>query len=165
MTLKEIKTVLSDKLKTAMPTVKVYAKEVKQGFTKPALFVEAIPVSTEKSVYYTDKTISVKIRYFSESGEYLDLGEKADSLIDLFSTPLVVGETTITISNTNSEIISGEENDYLDFSFDLSYTEWAEVLEKVNVNGETVFMLPDEAAGYTQDAISLIEELNLNLNE
>lgn len=165
MTLTDIKKAVVEAIKGMFSAHKVYAAEVKEGFQKPAFFVEVIPVSIQNRIYYKVISLTVNIRYFPEEETYQEIINVAEGLSELFGKTLSVNERVLTIEGAENETTDEDGNKYLQFSFDLKYQAGAEVLEveiETEQGTETKIMLPNPSRGYAEDNIELMGELVLN---
>lgn len=162
---KDIKTKIADLLTARFPTIDVVAVEVNEGFNKPSFFVEVEIINIVPHPFFKEVTVRVKIRYYSESEEYLDLLDITDGLVSLFGMSIAVGDNVLTINNPSSGVTQENENKYPEYSFELTYNDGNEVIEIVNSKGEIQTMLPDSTLGYTQENTMLIGNLNLKEQE
>ena len=161
MTLFDIKESLRGEIKAKLPSHKIYAVEVKEGFKRPAFFVEVIPVNIQNRLYYKDVSVTVNIRYYPEGETYEEIMDISDKLTEIFGATLKVGDRVLTINNQESETTDEDGNKYLQFSFDLNYQDGNNVLQVIGLNGEPLVMLLDETLGYTEGNIHLMSELEL----
>lgn len=173
MTLQDIKKAIVAALELNLPAVKVYASEVKEGFLKPSFFIDVVLTRQVNRPYFKDVTVSCQITYFSKADTYLDKADISDRLFEIFSNYLAVGDRYLTIANPDSEMIDEGGSKYLLFSFELNYTDGKEALElKIEIPQDdgsivenTVIMSPKPEAGYTQDTVKLMGELQFNETE
>ena len=83
ITIKDIQTAVSKKLKDNGYTV--FAQEVKEGFEKPACFVDVLPVSAEIQNVYSERiTVSIEISYFPSIETREELISAAENLKQIF---------------------------------------------------------------------------------
>ena len=117
ITIKDIQTAVSKKLKDNGYTV--IASEVKEGFQKPACFVDVLPVSVEiQNIYSELVTDSIEISFFPavETREELIRTAEHFKLIFLYST-IAVCDRFLSVN----EITFDYEKPALMATFDLEY--------------------------------------------
>lgn len=118
--------------------IKIYGKEVKEGFDKPAFFVSLDTVNNEnQSVNFRYKKYDVLIVYFQDKKDEIDNFEKIDELIDLFGNTIKVKDRYIRVIEYDHEYI-GEDDDILQFTFTIEYFDDVEKEEKHQTMSELV---------------------------
>jgi hypothetical protein len=141
MNIMDIKTALFTKLKTNFPNNQLYGEKVKQGFNRPAFFIEIIPVSNKLfNKHLTERVVSIDIIFIPDrdkNQEAEDILIMLDKLDSLFVSPLKIIDRYLTPQNNKNEI--GES--LLHYKFDLIFFEdsyYEETLEptvnKVSIN-------------------------------
>lgn len=139
--LTDLKKAIGDILKSALPTIPLYAGDVKEGFKRPSLFTKF------DQMYRTDykdsflREITVLINYFpNDRNNYeLEILEVQESIESAFKDGFtVLGRHIHIADDVESEIIDG----ILHMYFDLSYhdTEAGEPvpfvpMEELDING------------------------------
>lgn len=128
ITVKDIQTAVAKKLKDNGYTV--FASEVKEGFQKPACFVDVLPVSVELQNAYTELiTDSIEISFFPsvETREELVKNAERFKQIFLYST-LPVNDRFLSVN----EITFDYEKPALVATFELEY------LQETGIDIETM---------------------------
>ncbi|MCR4719767.1 MAG: hypothetical protein K5768_09085 [Firmicutes bacterium] len=128
ITIKDIQTAVAKKLKDNGYTV--IASEVKEGFQKPACFVDVMPVSVElQNVYSELVTDSIEISFFPsvETREELVTTAEHFKQIFLYST-IAVNDRFLSVN----EITFDYEKPALVATFDLEY------LQETGIDIETM---------------------------
>lgn len=118
ITLVDIKKSINQVLKTNFPDIKLYADEVKEGFTRPSFFTSIIPIIFNyDTTNYSSNKLMVVINYFSENETELENLKMIDGLKKAFGMTLKVSQRSFTLKNIRSEIV----DEVLQFRFDLDY--------------------------------------------
>ena len=123
ITIKDIQKAVSKKLKDNGYTV--FASEVKEGFQKPACFVDVLPVSIELQNVYTELiTDSIEISFFPsvETREELVKNAERFKQIFLYST-IAINDRFLSIN----EITFDYEKPALVATFDLEYLQETDI--------------------------------------
>jgi len=151
----DIKKSIIDVLKAKANTIKVVANEELSGFSKPAFFVQMMPISDTASIDYEEKLLSINIHYFSsEKTDFANL-KMLDQLNKAFFNTLKIGDRVITLQGKRHQIV----DNVLQFKFDLEFLNDVDVVE---VNGEWIMVTRlDESLGYTEEALKLAQELEV----
>lgn len=137
MKLADIKTAIVARLQSQIPGVNIPAMEVKQGFKKPAFFVEIVPISkVNQSPGQFTRSVTVIIHYFSVNETHIENLEMQDQLEEAFDLILTVGDRWLIIDHIESEIV----DKVLHFKMDLTYTdsrdeEPGEFMQNLNLEG------------------------------
>lgn len=118
ITIKDIQTAVSKLL--IKNKYSVIASEVKEGFQKPACFIEILPVSTElQNKFYELVTVSVEISYYPLMETKEELIVNAEKLKNIFLyTPIKVKDrflsvNEITFDSDKSVLIAYFELEFL----------------------------------------------------
>jgi len=120
MKLTDIKTAIVARLRSQIPGVNIPAMEIKQGFKKPAFFVEIVPISkVNQSPGQFTRSVTVIIHYFSVNETHIENLEMQDQLEAAFDMTLTVGDRQLTIEQTDGEIV----DKVLHFKMDLTYSD------------------------------------------
>lgn len=146
MTLIDIKKAINQALKKDFPKIERYSRETKEGFKRPAFFIELLPIMREqRGKYHYFRKITVLIRYFSESESETELENLKiqDGLEETFGQVLKVKDRVITLSEVEGRII----DEVLQFQFDISYLD---------------SLKEDKVYGYEET--ELMEELEMKLS-
>lgn len=166
MTLIDIKKAVITKLKPLKHMI--YATKIKEGLKKPCFFINVMPIMTQNNLYFKKKDIMVKIYFFADDSSrpdatYLDNMQMQDTLSNMFSKKLRIGNRDIFIANTEGHVaaesrddMAAEDDTVLTFGFELEFEDGNEA---VMVGDD--FMFEDEELGYTEGNIELMQELNL----
>lgn len=130
ITLVDIKKSINQVLKTNFPDIKLYADEVKEGFTRPSFFTSIIPIIFNyDTTNYSSNKLMVVINYFSENETELENLKMIDGLKKAFGMTLKVNDRYITLQEIRTDITDG----VLQFKFDLNFFDG---LEKMNDHEE-----------------------------
>lgn len=119
LSLTTIKKAINDKIALKFPSIEILSNDVKEGFGRPSFFVKLDNITKDSRLYTTQKSITVRIYYFSSNRYKNDIEnmEKSDALEEIFNLNFVAGGKTITINETRSNVIDG----VLEFEFDFDY--------------------------------------------
>jgi hypothetical protein len=142
----DLKRAVVDKLKSKLPEISVVAEEIRSGFTKPAFFVQLLPIFDNTFDLYSEKLVTIIIHFFSKEKTELANLEMLDRLSEFFKNKLAVRDRVITLAEKRHEII----DNVLQFKFDLWLTEAFEETEMY------------EEIGYTPETIEPVQELDVN---
>ncbi len=100
--------------------VPIIASEIRSGFSKPAFFVQLMPIGEETNHSITENIVTINIHYFSEDKTDLDNLNMLDKLRKLFTNKLIAGDRNLTLYNKRYDL----DDNVLQFRFDLRYTEY-----------------------------------------
>lgn len=118
ITLIDIKKSINQVLKANFKDTKIYAGEVKEGFTRPSFFTSIIPITSEyETTNFTSNKLMIIINYFSENETELENIKMYDELKKAFGMNLKVSQRSFLLKNIRSEIV----DEVLQFRFDLDY--------------------------------------------
>lgn len=121
MKVMNIKNAVFKKLKDNFPNNELYGEKVKQGFKRPAFFIEIKPISNELcNKYLTERHISIDITYIPDRDNNQEAEDNlimADKLDDLFVGPLRILDRNLIPQNNRNEI----EESMLHYSFDFIF--------------------------------------------
>jgi len=151
----DIKKAVSDVLKAKASSVRVTPTEELSGFSKPAFFVQLIPVGDTAFIDYEEKLLTINVHYFS--AEKTDTANliMLDQLNKVFFNTVKIGDRVITLKSKRHVIA----DNVLQFKFELEFSNDVDVVE---VNGEWVMTTKlDETLGYTEESVELMQELEL----
>lgn len=141
ITLVDIKKSINQVLKTNFPDIKLYADEVKEGFTRPSFFTSIIPIIFNyDTTNYSSNRLMVVINYFSENETELENLRMADALKKAYGMTLKVKDRYITLREIKTDITDG----VLQFKFDLNFFDGVEI---------------------TKEEYEIMKQLNMNLKE
>lgn len=136
---KEIKKAANKLLKGATG-LKVYGKEVTEGFERPSLFIEIIPKPFHrKSKNFAKSGFCLKITYLQEVPEELQQLELVDTVKEAFGMVFSVAERNLTVGEITYDYI-GQKEDILQISVDFEFyentmtEEEGETAEEMNFN-------------------------------
>ncbi len=128
----DIVTALNDEIRKMFPDVNIPATDIKEGFDRPAFFVELPMRKTfALSEDIKERKISIRIYYFPTDwrryqDEVLEVTEVIESL--LLNKPLVVGNQLLNVTEVDSDVSDG----ILQCNFDI---EFVEIFEETNDEG------------------------------
>lgn len=123
---KAVNELLSEKY----PEIKIYGKEVKEEFDRPAFFVSFKPVIIEnQSVNFRYKKYDIEIVYFQKNIDEIDNMEKVDELTALFGKVIKVNDSYIHVLDFDHEYI-GEDDDILQITFNIDFIDWIQKQEE-----------------------------------
>jgi len=151
----DIKKSVADVLKAKVSSTKVLPTEELSGFSKPAFFVQIVPISDSAFIDYEEKLLTINIHYFS--AEKTDTANliMLDQLNKVFFNTVKIGDRVITLKSKRHVIA----DNVLQFKFELEFSNDVDVVE---INGEWVMSTKfDETLGYTEETIELMQELEL----
>lgn len=133
MKLTDIKKAINTLLETNFPGHKIYADDIKEGFSRPCFFVELLPISrdNEGNGLYS-RRVSVIINYFSRDKTSLENIKMQDQLEEIFGQTLTVGDRVVTINNIEGYINDG----ILQFSFNIDYVDSLDITQDYELMGE-----------------------------
>lgn len=139
ITLVDIKKSINQVLKANFKDTKLYAGEVKEGFTRPSFFTSIIPISFNyDTTNFTSNKLMVVINYFSENETELENIKMYDELKKAFGMNLKVNDRFFLLKNIRSEIV----DEVLQFRFDLDYyvdiekIDNYEIMKELKMRGE-----------------------------
>ena len=117
ITIKDIQTAVSKLLKKNKYSV--IAAEVKEGFSKPACFIEVLPVSiTTENKFFELVTVSVEISYFPLCETKEELITNSEKLKNIFLyTPIKVKDRFLSVN----EITFDSDKSVLTAYFELEF--------------------------------------------
>lgn len=117
ITIKDIQTAVSKLLKKNKYSV--IAAEVKEGFSKPACFIEVLPVSiTTENKFSELVTVSIEISYFPLCETKEELIENSEKLKNIFLyTPIKVKDRFLSVN----EITFDSDKSVLTAYFELEF--------------------------------------------
>ncbi len=124
--LKDIQTAVTDVLKKNGYTVT--ASEVEQGFTKPTVFVDVLPVSVQIQNKYSELvTVSVELSYHPLTETREHLVEVSDSIKNMFLyAPVAVCDRFLSVD----EILFDTDKSTLITYFELEFMQETNITEK-----------------------------------
>lgn len=103
--------------------MKVYGKEVKEGFDTPCFFTEILDRGGKpETKNFSTGGFTLKILYFQEVKNELDQLEKVDEIKELFGMVFIVDSRKLTIKEYSHDFI-GEYSDILQISVDFDWKE------------------------------------------
>lgn len=137
----DIKKSINQVLKANFKDTKLYAGEVKEGFTRPSFFTSIIPISFNyDTTNFTSNKLMVVINYFSENETELENLKMIDGLKKAFGMALKVNDRYFTLRDIRTDITDG----VLQFKFDLNFFDGVEI---------------------TKEEYEIMKELNMDLGE
>ena len=137
-----LKKAIVDRLKANVVGVDVVAQEVREGFKRPAFFMQLIPYGSKRdNEYILVRNFYVNIHYFPQSYTNIDCLEMGDTLTELFEKPLEAEDRTLTADDIEVEIIDEVLQVKIYYRLcDSAYTddEQSEYMEELNINEEVI---------------------------
>lgn len=119
----EIKQSLNRLLKKKYPDLKIYGKEIKEGYEAPCFFTEIVQAQAKAQNKNFEKiSFTLSITYFQEIKSELDQLKKIDEIKELFGMKFQVGNHLITTGEYTFDFI-GEYSDILRISIEFEYLE------------------------------------------
>lgn len=119
ITYSDIDKAVTDCLLDKFPDIEVTENDVKEGFNRPSFFVQLDNTRKDTRLYVVHQSLTVRIYYFPSNrhayqSELMDVQEKLE---EVFNLNLNVLDRTLTIEETNAQVIDG----VLEFEFDLEF--------------------------------------------
>ena len=150
LTYKDILTTITKTLKRKFG-IDVFTSTINQGFNKECFYVSLISSPSERVGRNLTKTnLTISIKYFGDS-DVIKLYEMIDSLNQLFTKQIKIKDRTITLSKNESNIVTDEVGEFLDFLIPISFIdtlyktekeveqeETTELMQKININDEVI---------------------------
>lgn len=103
-------------------TIKVYGREVADGYQTPAFFTEVVSSNYEYGTKnYATITPAFKITYFQTLPDSIDQLQKVEEIKELFGLKLAVGNRKIGVSGYDYDFV-GEKNNILQITINLQTT-------------------------------------------
>lgn len=100
----------------------IYVDSSKQGFDKSCFFVSIIPVnSISKNKKLVQRTLIVEIKYFTEIEGKSQLYDIAENLEEIFRLNIKVKDRTLTLKNSETDVLEDEVGKYLSLLLTLDY--------------------------------------------
>lgn len=114
----DIKKSINIILKTNFPGIKLYANEIVEGFVRPCMFTQMMPVSSDyDTVNFTSNKLMIVINYFSKDKTDLENIKMYDDLRKAFGMTLKVNNRYFLMQDIRTSTVDG----VLQFKFDLDY--------------------------------------------
>lgn len=150
LTYKDILTTITKILRRKFE-IDVFTSTINQGFDKECFYVSLIGSPSERVGRNLTKTnLTISIKYFGDS-DVIKLYEMIDSLNQLFTKQIKIKDRTITLSKNESNIVTDEVGEFLDFLIPISFIdtlykteeeikreETMELMQKININDEVI---------------------------
>lgn len=122
----EIKKALNSLLKKKYPELKIYGKEIKEGYDVPCFFTEIVNAQSKAQNRNFEKiSFTLYITYFQEIKSELEQLKKVDEIKEMFGMKFKVGNALLTTGEYAYDFI-GEYSDILRISVDFEYLEGKE---------------------------------------
>lgn len=118
----EIKGAINELLENATG-LKVYGKEVTEGYKTPSLFVEKInkPFKRE-TIGFAKSGFTIKITYFQSAPDELDQMRLLDKVRDAFGMCVKIADRNLTVGEITHDYVGQKEN-ILQISVDFDFYE------------------------------------------
>lgn len=175
----DIKRSIISKLASSFQNHTIYGEKMPTDFKRPSFYIYFIPLESQhNSDMFIDKSVMVKIDYYSPNRTNEENWIMADNLESVFHKDLHVKGRFFSVTRTNSESI----DDVLTFTLTVNYDDAVGKVvgievstEVVDENGnpildeegnpitkvDTVITEEDEKLGYTEGNVKLMEFLEL----
>lgn len=122
LSLVEIKKASNRLLKEATG-LKIYGKEITEGYTTPSLFIEIVSKPFKRETRdFAKSGFTLKITYFQETPEELDQLRLIDTVKQAFGMTFKVGDRVLTVGEITHDY-AGQKEDILQISVDFDYYE------------------------------------------
>lgn len=119
----DIKATLNSYLEEKYKNIKIYGKDVAEGYITPCFFTSVISFpETQSNKNFVSSGFTYKIAYFQSVKDEVDQLEKLDEIYDLFEKSIVIKDRTLLIKEKDFEYI-GEKSDILEISIKCEYLE------------------------------------------
>lgn len=103
--------------------LKIYGKEVSEGYDRPSLFIEIISAPfRHSSIDFAVSGFTVKITYFQKTPDELGQLRMIDTVKEAFGHVFTVGERRLTVGEITYEYV-GQKRDILQMSVDFEFCE------------------------------------------
>lgn len=140
LSLTAIKTAANELLKTATG-LKIYGKEITEGYETPSLFIEIISKPFQRQTRNFAKSgFTLKITYFQETPDELQQLQLIDTVKEVFGMVFTVQDRRLTVGEISYDYI-GQKQDILQISVDFEFYENAAKGQKEEIAREMNFNL------------------------
>lgn len=117
-----IKTAINNLLSNATG-LKIYGKEVTEGYTTPSLFTEKVSKPFQRETKgFAKSGFTIKITYFQPAPDELDQMRLLDKVIDAFGMSIKVDDRELTVGEITHDYV-GQKADILQISVDFDFYE------------------------------------------
>lgn len=117
-----IKIAINDLLSNATG-LKVYGKEVTEGYTTPSLFVEKVSKPFKRETRgFAKSGFTIKITYFQPAPDELDQMRLLDKVRDAFGMVVKIEDRALTVGEITHDYV-GQKADILQISVDFDFYE------------------------------------------
>ena len=135
-----IKTAANELLKEATG-LKIYGKEITEGYTTPSLFIEIIPKPFQRKTRgFAKSGLTQKITYFQEAPEEVQQLQLVDTVKEAFGMVFTVQDRKLTVGEITHDYI-GQKEDILQISVDFEFYENTATEPEGETAGEMDFNL------------------------
>lgn len=118
----EIKTAINDLLSKATG-LKIYGKEVVEGYETPSLFTEKVSKPFQReTIGFAKSGFTIKITYFQSSPDELEQMRLLDTVREAFGMTVKIGSRTLTVGEITHDYV-GQKEDILQISVDFDFYE------------------------------------------
>jgi hypothetical protein len=139
----EIKTA-ANKLLGGVTGLKVYGKEITEGYQTPSLFVEIVPKPFNRLTQgYAKSGFSLKITYFQKTPDEKEQLKLVDTVKEAFGMTFAVGNRKLTVGDIEYDYV-GQKEDILQISVDFEFYENTVPEESGEIAETLSFMLEKE---------------------
>ena len=123
MKLTLVKRTFNEVLKTKYPDIKIYGKEVQQGYDTPCFFTSLVSTpETRSNKNFTKGGVTLKVIYFQDIKDEADQLTKIDEIYEIFDKTISIGNRTFEIKEKDYDYI-GEKSDILEISIKIEWIE------------------------------------------
>lgn len=117
-----IKTAINDLLSKATG-LKIYGKEVVEGYETPSLFTEKVSKPFQReTIGFAKSGFTIKITYFQSSPDELEQMRLLDTVREAFGMTVKIENRTLTVGEITHDYI-GQKEDILQISVDFDFYE------------------------------------------
>ena len=118
----DIKTAINDLLSSATG-LKIYGKEVTEGYTTPSLFAEIVSKPFKRETRdFAKSGFTIKITYFQPAPDELDQMRILDKVRDAFGMSVKIADRVLTVGEITHDYV-GQKSDILQISIDFDFYE------------------------------------------
>ncbi len=117
-----IKTAINDLLSKATG-LKIYGKEVVEGYETPSLFTEKVSKPFQReTIGFAKSGFTIKITYFQSSPDELEQMRLLDTVREAFGMTVKIENRTLTVGEITHDYV-GQKEDILQISVDFDFYE------------------------------------------
>ena len=123
MKLASIKKAVNEKITNIYPDIRLYGKEVSQGYITPCFFTSLVsqPI-TNANKHFIQGGVNVKILYFQDVKDEADQLTKMDEIFEAFGKKIEIDGRVLEIKEKEFDYV-GEKSDILEMTLKIPYME------------------------------------------